>query len=469
MIQRFIKPAALCAVFFVLLLSVFAQKVFSGTNRFADAYAEYAHPLTGAGDLAPLIDAAKTRNFVLLGETTHGTHEYYVWRAEISKALIQDHGFAFIAVEGDWPAMLRLNNYVRLKDNSGTSAEEVLRSFDRWPYWMWGNTEFADFAEWLRGFNKNLPPEKRVGIYGMDVYGAWDAMDDVLEFYRTRRPAEEMAAREKDYEGFAAFRDDFYRYIRASADAEAVREITQGVQDAYHATRDLWENAPEGGREDKFYAMVAALSAMQAERSFRNSNAPGQSSWNARAAHMSFAIDRLREFAAETRGVKTRENAIENIRGIVWAHNTHIGDARAGSMWQQHGMDNIGKSLREKHGDNRVFSVGFSAYQGVTLAGQRWGTPHEAMRFPPPRRGSLEDVLAQVDTGTADKLFLFPPADEISDTPLERILEHRGVGVVHRENLRETRPYPPTVPARRYNAVIFLKDTGPLTPLHTPE
>ena len=139
-----------------------------------------AHPLRETGDLDPLLDRIGDARRVLLGEASHGTSEYYTWRARLSERLIREKGFSFIAVEGDWPDCYEVNRYVKGYRDSGVNAHEVLRVFERWPTWMWANEEIAELAEWLRHHNDELPQEERVGFYGLDVYSLRESMEAVI-------------------------------------------------------------------------------------------------------------------------------------------------------------------------------------------------------------------------------------------------------------------------------------------------
>src|SRR5881227_3755052 len=150
------------------------------SSALIDEVRDAALPLRHAADLDPLLDRIGDARCVLLGEASHGTHEYYTWRAALSRRLIEEKGFSFLAVEGDWPDCYRVNRYVKGHDEAGTDADEVLRAFDRWPTWMWANEEIVDLAEWLRHHNDGLPEQRKVGFYGLDVYSLWDSMYAVL-------------------------------------------------------------------------------------------------------------------------------------------------------------------------------------------------------------------------------------------------------------------------------------------------
>src|SRR5690348_5483573 len=154
-----------------------------------------ARPLAGPGDLDPLLERVGDARFVLLGEASHGTHEYYSWRTEISKRLIQEKGFSFLAVEGDWPPCYELNRFVKGFADGGKNPREVLAAFHRWPAWMWDNEEIAALAGWLRQTNMRRDQEHRVGFYGLDVYSLWESLYQVLGYLRRGNGAALEAAR----------------------------------------------------------------------------------------------------------------------------------------------------------------------------------------------------------------------------------------------------------------------------------
>src|SRR5882672_522377 len=150
------------------------------TEEFLGAIRSTSRPLRSAADLDPLLDRIGEARYVLLGEASHGTHEFYTWRDALSRRLIEEKGFSFIAVEGDWPDCYRVNRYVKGYTDSGESGREVLHNFDRWPTWMWANEEVVEFTEWLRRHNDGLPEPKKTGFYGLDVYSLWDSLYQVL-------------------------------------------------------------------------------------------------------------------------------------------------------------------------------------------------------------------------------------------------------------------------------------------------
>src|SRR5947209_18449333 len=172
-------------------------------------------PLRSKADLEPLLNRVGDARFVLLGEASHGTHEYYTWRAEVSKRLIAEKGFSFIAVEGDWPDCYRVNRYVKGFDGAGDNARDVLHAFSRWPTWMWANEEIVDLAEWLRHFNDGEPPERQAGFYGLDVYSLWDSLHEVMGYLRRAHP-ESLAKARQAFQCFEPYGEDVQEFARST-------------------------------------------------------------------------------------------------------------------------------------------------------------------------------------------------------------------------------------------------------------
>jgi erythromycin esterase-like protein len=230
------------------------------------ALKKQARPLESDPDLDPLIDRIGKARYVLLGEATHGTSEFYQWRAKLSRRLLQDHGFSFIAVEGDWPDCYRVNRYAKRYADSGDSARDVLHAFERWPTWMWANREIVSLVEWLRRHNESVPDARRVGFYGLDVYSLWDSMLVVMAYLTRIDPALAVAAR-RTYNCFEPYAEDVQEYARATALVP-----TSCEDEAVAVLSALRANAPsfrEDGREGYFDAEQNALVARNAERYYR--------------------------------------------------------------------------------------------------------------------------------------------------------------------------------------------------------
>jgi len=406
-----------------------------------------ARPLRGAADLSPLMQRIGGARCALLGEASHGTREYYLWRAEISKRLITEAGFSLIAVEGDWPDCYRLNRYVKGLPGAGESARDVLHAFDRWPTWMWANEEIVELAEWLRRHNDGLPRESRVGFYGLDVYSLWNSLYEILGYLR-KKDGKALEAARRAFRCFEPYGEDVQEYARAtrfvpeSCEDEAVELLRAALSRAGGAGDDP---------EDRFAFEQNALVLKNAEAYYRAMVQSGPESWNVRDRHMDETLARLLEFF----GPKSR--------AVVWEHNTHIGDARYTDMADD-GMVNIGQLARERFGEDGVVLVGFGSHRGTVIAGDEWEAPMERMTVPPAREGSWEDLLHEACGG--DRLLLFdrPPNTEAW---FDR-RGHRAIGVVYHPEYERYGNYVPTVLPRRYDAFLYLDRTEALRPLHFP-
>jgi erythromycin esterase-like protein len=427
----------------------FSEPSLARTERVIEQLAPVARRLTTDQDLDPLLERIGEARYVLLGEASHGTSEFYTWRSRLSQRLIREKGFTFIAVEGDWPDCYQINRYVKHRPGAGASAKEVLHAFDRWPTWMWANREIEQFAEWLRVHNGLLPAEERVGFYGLDVYSLWESMSAVIE-YLDRVDSEAAGRARRAYECFAPYAEDAQEYARAtllvptSCENEVVRALTE-----------LRWRAPEyreDGRETYFNAEQNAVIVKNAELYYRTMVRGGAASWNVRDGHMVETLERLMTLHGPT------------AKAILWEHNTHIGDARFTDMVDG-GEVNVGQLVRQGHERDGVVLVGFSSHRGQVIAGNEWGAPMQRMTVPPGRPGSYEDVLHRL--GNQDKLLL------LSDAPTTpELLEprgHRAIGVVYRPEYEHYGNYVPTVLPRRYDALLYIDESHALSPLHMPE
>jgi erythromycin esterase len=402
-----------------------------------------AHPLRKPADLDPLLDHVGEARYVLLGEASHGTAEYYTWRTEISRRLISEKGFSFIAVEGDWPDCYRVNRYVKGFADAGESAREVLHAFERWPTWMWANEEAAALAEWLRRYNETLPEEQKAGFYGLDVYSLWDSLYQVMGYLRKRDPAALAAAR-KAFQCFEPYGEDVQDYARAThwADASCEDEVVALLAELRRGDPP-WS---DDGREARFNAVQNALTVKNAEHYYRTMVRGGPDSWNIRDHHMTETLGRL----------MTQHGPAA--KAIIWEHNTHVGDARFTDMADD-GMVNVGQLVRERYGGKGVVLVGFGSYEGSVIAGREWDAPMERMPVPPAKPRSWEEVLHLA--GAEDKLLLLARAGATPELLQPR--GHRAIGVVYHPEY-EYGNYVPTVLPRRYDAFLYLDQTRALHP-----
>jgi erythromycin esterase-like protein len=414
-----------------------------------DSVRGLARPLRTSRDLDPLLARVGDARCVLLGEATHGTSEFYTWRAEVTRRLIAEKGFSFVAVEGDWPDCYRVNRFVKGFPDEGRDAEEVLHAFARWPTWMWANAEVADFAAWLRRHNDGRPDGEKVGFYGLDVYSLWESLYEVMRYLRRTDGAALEAAR-RAARCFEPYGEDAHDYARATR--LVPESCEQEVIDLLRAIRGRAPAHPGDDREARFVAEQNALVLANAEAYYRTMVRGRAESWNVRDRHMAETLDRL--LAHHGPGAKA----------VVWEHNTHVGDAQFTDMADD-GMVNLGQLARERYGEGDAVLVGFGTHSGTVIAGAEWEAPMERMRVPAARPDSWEDVLHRA--GAGDTLLVFDAAARADET-LAGWRGQRAVGVVYDPDIERYGNYVPTVLPRRYDALLFLDRTRALRPLHVP-
>jgi erythromycin esterase len=411
-------------------------------------------------DLDPFIERVGDAHYVLLGEASHGTSEFYTWRAEITKRLITEKGFSFMAVEGDWPDCYRVNRYIKGMVNSGSSAYEVLHAFNRWPTWMWANKEIVDLVEWLRSHNLEAEKkEKKVGFYGLDVYSLWESLDAVMKYLQKNYPDAVKAAM-RAYKCFEPYGRDVQEYAKAalfvpeSCEHEVMDMLIELRQEA--KTADEKRKKDDGEEMEAYFnAEQNAVVAKNAELYYRTMIRGGAASWNVRDHHMMDTLTRLMRFHDK------------NAKSIVWAHNTHIGDARATDM-QRARMVNLGQLVREEAGRNDVVLAGFGTFKGTTIAAREWGEQMERMSVPPAVPGSWDRFLHEYNDVAKSKLLTFVDANKTKDDAYLNTKGQRAIGVVYNPEYEAYGNYVDTILAKRYDAFLFIDETRALHPLHMP-
>lgn len=411
--------------------------------RYADEVIGLAAPLTDAGDLDVLLDRVDDTRVVMLGEASHGTHEFYQWRAALTQRLIAERGFSFVAVEGDWPDCDRVDRSVRCRPEAPDDPYQSLAAFERWPTWMWANEEVVDFCRWLRGHNTDVEPPRRVGFHGLDVYSLWESLREILVYLRERQP-ELVPVALAAYQCFEPYREDPQEY------ALATRFVPSSCENEVVDLLVRLRAQAGGDGQARFAAWQNAEVVAGAEHYYRAMIAGGRQSWNVRDRHMDATLDRLLNHYGP------------GSKAVVWAHNTHVGDARATDMAAA-GEVNIGQLARERYGTDQVVLVGFGTHHGSVVAGSAWGAPTELMPVPPARTGSLEDVLHRAAPERA--LFVFPRADR--PDLLTDELDHRAVGVVYHPERERWGNYVPTVLGDRYDAFCWFDSSQGVRPLPT--
>lgn len=410
-----------------------------------------ARPLrTDAGPdaaLDPLVERVGDARLVLIGEASHGTHEFYAWRDRLTRRLVTEKGFGFVAVEGDWPDCRRLHRSVT---GGPEDVGAALADYDRWPTWMWANSAVHDAATWLREHNAGRPPQRRVGFHGLDVYSLHRSMREVVRWLREHDPDHAPAALEA-YACFEPYGPDPFAYARAT------RWVPQSCEDAVievlraMCERHGSEDGPTGDADQRFVAEQNAAVVAGAERYYRAAVRGGPDSWNVRDVHMADTLDRILDHHGP------------GSKGVVWAHNTHIGDARATDMAAA-GMTNLGQLARERRADDGVVLVGFAGHRGAVVAASSWGAPAERLPVPPGRDGSAEDLMHRA-LGDEPSLLVFA---ETYDQPrwLRTSLDHRAIGVVYHPEQERWGNYVPSTLGDRYDALLWFGETTALEPLH---
>jgi erythromycin esterase-like protein len=414
-----------------------------------------ARPVTGgAGDYDPLLALAGADvRLVLLGENTHGTHEFYAARARITQRLVAERGFTGVAVEGDWPDAYRVNDYVR---GLGTdrSAEEALSSFDDFPEWMWRNAEVRDLVRWLRDHNAARPPAERVGFYGLDVQDLYGPIDLVLKYLDATDAA--AAARVRAlYACFDPYRPDAERYAAAGGGrscAAQAREAAAELERVAAARPADRAAAGSAAAEAQFGALRGAHAVASAEAYFRAAYAGTGNSWNLRDSLMTGTLEAVLAHLGPAPGGAA---AGRPARAVVWAHNTHVGDARQTQMGEG-GELNIGQLARQRYGDAALL-VGFFTYTGTVYATRAWGQPGQVRSVKPALAGSVSALFH----GTGVPGFVLPlrgggaAADRLAQPRLQR-----AIGVVYQPDTERQSHYFTARLSRQFDAVTFFDVTA---------
>jgi putative phosphoribosyl transferase len=400
-----------------------------------------AKPIAQSSHLDPLLKRMSEARVVMLGEATHGTEEFYELRRIISQRLIEDYGFKFIAVEGDWPDCFKLTRYI-FEGPEDSNPWEVMRTFRRWPTWMWANHQTAKLIEWLKG--------RGSGFYGLDVYSLYESLK-ILKAYAAQAGKDIADKIDATYACFEPYERSEINYAAAlvrfqkSCEAETVELL-----------REMARARLESSTLDQtqiFDARQNALILRNAERYYRSMVQGDAESWNIRDTHMMETLDMLLQHHGE------------GAKGIVWAHNTHIGDYKATDMASE-GYVNLGGLARERYGSENVFLTGFGTYEGQVLAGHAWDADPEVVKVHPAREGSIEFYLHKVAGELEARDLFLDLSDKRSLPSLGQRRGHRAIGVVYQSNFElHGRNYVPTSLTGRYDAFVFSDKTSALRPV----
>jgi erythromycin esterase-like protein len=423
-------------------------------RKLTDAVRESAHPLTGSPqDYDPLMDLIGDARFVLIGEASHGTHEFYRERAEITKRLIQEKGFTAVAVEADWPDAYRVNRYVRGVSDDTTSAD-ALSGFDGFPAWMWRNTVVVNFVDWLREYNNALPQNaKKAGFYGLDLYSMHASMEAVLSYLDKIDPEAAKRARYR-YSCFEQFGEDSQSYGYAASfgltkpcEDAAVKQL----RELQGRTGEYAQGDGQVAEDELFYAEQNARLVKNAEKYYRSMFRGRVSSWNLRDRHMAETLDQL---------VAHLDKQGDRTKVVLWAHNSHLGDARATDMGEA-GELNVGQLVRQRYGRDAVL-VGLTTYTGTVTAASTWGAPAERKRVRPGLSGSYEALFH--DTGMRSFLLTLRDDGKVVTALRKRLLE-RAIGVIYLPETERLSHYFYARLPEQFDAVLHFDETRALEPL----
>jgi len=402
-----------------------------------------------------LMDLVGDARFVLLGEASHGTHEFYAERASITRRLIEEKGFCAVATEADWPDAYRVNRFVRGSSDDET-AEEALLGFERFPTWMWRNAVVLDWVGWLRERNDRVAAQGRhkAGFYGLDLYGLYRSMQEIISYLEVVDPAAAERARQR-YACFDHFAGDPQNYALAAAfgaGESCQQEVVDQLVDLQQQALARWREDGAPTDEEFFHAELSARTVKAAEEYYRTMFGGRVSSWNLRDSHMADTLDALADHLSRQRG--------EPARIVVWAHNSHVGDSSATEQGSG-GELTLGRLVRERHPGDCLLA-GFTTYSGTVTAADDWGGPAERKNVAPALPGSFEELCHEL----GEESFALPlrtpsrAADVLRAARLER-----AIGVVYRPRTERQSHYFRARLADQFDVVFHFDDTRAVEPL----
>jgi erythromycin esterase-like protein len=421
----------------------------------AQAIGEHAIPLVGAhADFDQLLERIGDARFVLLGEATHGSHEFYHLRAELTKRLIREKGFAAVAIEGDWPDAYRINRYVR-GFGRDLDAAASLTDFRRFPQWMWRNADVIEFVRWLRDYNTELvDPRGCVGFYGLDLYSLHASMAAVLMYLDTRDPAAAHRARERYacFDAFGAAAQQYGQLVSLGMSADCEREVIEQLCELVKRRNELLRHDSLLAEDLQFEAEQNALVVANAEAYYREMYLGGGSTWNLRDTHMADTLDAL--------AVHLRRYG-RNSKVVVWAHNSHVGDSTAMAHRSDCNEITIGHLCRARHRNETVL-VGFTTYEGTVTAASDWDGDAERKVVCAALPDSFEALFHR--TGVPSFLLMLDNLGEAAAALHEPRLE-RAIGVVYRPQTERWSHYFDVRLAEQVDAVVHVDHTSALEPM----
>lgn len=411
---------------------------------------QIAHSISGSeNDYDALLDAIGDAQYVLLGEASHGTHEFYRERARITRQLIAGHGFHAVAVEADWPDAYRVNRYVKGLSRDPT-PEQALADFQRFPQWMWRNLDVVEFVRWLRAHNQRKGfVADRTGFYGIDLYSLNASMEAVLAYLDRTDQAGAARARER-YGCFEHFNGDAQHYGMLSqlgVKDDCREAVVAQLAELRRAAQEKITRGGIGVADEHFFAEQNARVVANAEHYYRTMFASEENSWNVRDRHMAETLTQL---------MGHLETQVRRPRLVVWAHNSHLGDARATDQ-SLRGELNLGQLVREANGPENVVSIGFSTYTGTVTAASNWDELPQHKRVRPGLPGSYEELLHETNL---EAFYVRTDAEELQQARLQR-----AIGVIYRPETERLSHYYRVDLSRAFDWIIHFDRTRGVVPL----
>ncbi|MGM0516042.1 MAG: protein-L-isoaspartate(D-aspartate) O-methyltransferase [Pseudomonadota bacterium] len=417
-------------------------------RRLAEGIVEVAERFDSADELPldGLLSRIGNRRIVLIGEASHGTSEFYRARERITRALIEEKGFDFVAIEGDWPDAARIDHYVRHAEY----APSEWTAFARFPTWMWRNEEVRGFVDWLREHNAGLEPERRVAFHGLDLYSLYNSIRAVLDYLDEVDPGAAAVARER-YGCLTPYQSDPGTYARAALhpDIETCEEpVLAMLREMQTRHREYAEHDGERFLD----AMQNARLVANAEEYYRTMFYGSRSAWNMRDTHMFETLEHLLRHHGE------------GSRCVVWAHNSHVGDSNATDMARRDEF-NIGRLCRARWHDE-VYAIGFGTDTGTVAAASNWDDPMEVKTVRPSLHGSYERLCHE----TGLHAFLLPlgvGADPVVRDGLREERLERAIGVIYRPETERQSHYFHAELSRQFDEYVWFDRTRAVRPLDT--
>jgi erythromycin esterase-like protein len=417
-----------------------------------------ARPLTGSSrDYDELLKLIGDAQVVLIGEASHGTHEFYGERARITRRLIEEKGFTVVAVEADWPDAYRVNRFVRGAGDD-PDALSALAGFERFPSWMWRNEDVLEFVEWLAGHNAHLPKgsARMAGFYGLDLYSLYTSIRAVVSYLAKVDPEAARRARAR-YACLEHFGEDPQAYGFAASytvDKSCEDEVVRQLEELRNRAVDYAKRDGKVAEDEYFFAEQNARLALNAERYYRTMFSGRVSSWNLRDTHMAETLEELLDHLGR-RGDRSK--------AVIWAHNSHLGDARATEMGMR-GELNLGQLVRQKYGA-WAYNIGQTTSAGRVTAADDWDDPPRRMVVRPALDGSFEHLFHGVDL---PRFWLDLRSGGPAAEGLRRERLERAIGVIYRPRTERASHYFHARLADQFDAVIHLDETSALVPLDLP-